>query len=211
MFTPLTSLTAATAPTVRQAPPPDVRSGTWPRRAAVAAAGAALLAALAPTSPAFATTPSLRPPTPSVAPSDECDAPRVLDGFAITRLPAGLGPMVSDFDYEWEEVVHRSRVWERGPDDEGAYHVDLTVKVLRGERLRDLAALRDYLTEYHERDPDDWPLEKFQQRGSRPGYHDAVGAFWLEAPGVAVEVRVGERFTERDLMRTVQGIRPACA
>ena len=141
--------------------------------------------------------------------ANECDAARVLDGFAITRLPDGIGPLVSDFAYEWEDVAHRSRVWERGPDDDGAYQVDLTVKVMRGEPLGDLESLRLYLAEYHERDPDEWDLEEFTHRGKR-GYRSATQAFWLESPGVAVGVSVdGVRFTGSDLMLAVRGVHPA--
>src|SRR5215207_6978698 len=62
-----------------------------------------------------------------------------LDGFVIGYTPRGIGSP-TDFEYEWEEVVFRSRVWETGPDAEGATRVDLTVNTLRGEGLSDLEA-----------------------------------------------------------------------
>jgi hypothetical protein len=134
--------------------------------------------------------------------------PRILNGFEISWLPDRLGPHVSDFTYEWEDVTHRSRVWERGPDDSGGYSVDLTVKTLRGSSLDNLEALRDYLADYHERG-DDWPLERFDHHG-HPGYHAEGQAFWLQAPGVAVSVTIDTaRFTDRDLTKTALGIRPA--
>jgi len=135
------------------------------------------------------------------------DHVRHLDGFLIGCLPAGLGPLTSDFTFEWEDVSHASRVWERR-DDAGNYSVDLTIRVMRGERLRDPESLVDYLAEYHERDLGDWELEPFDVRG-RTGYHDEQSAFWLEAPGVAVEVRIDpSRFSVCDLLRTARGVVP---
>ncbi|WP_063828583.1 hypothetical protein [Actinopolymorpha alba] len=139
--------------------------------------------------------------------SDPCAVAPVLDGFAICVLPRGLGSLVTDFEYEWEGVTHRSRVWETGPDKDGAYRVDLTVKVMRGASLTSLEALRDYLADYHERDPAEWKLKAFDNNG-RPGYRTADEAFWWEAPGVAVSVTInGERYAERDLVRTAKGLR----
>jgi hypothetical protein len=133
--------------------------------------------------------------------------PNILDGFEIGWLPDGVGPHVSDFTYEWEGVTHRSRVWERGPDDSGSYHVDLTVKVLRGKALSNLRDLRDYLTDYHGRDG--WALEPFDHHG-RPGYRSDDQVFWLQASGVAVSVTIdAARFTDRDLTRTALGVHPA--
>ncbi|REF36799.1 hypothetical protein [Thermasporomyces composti] len=137
-----------------------------------------------------------------------CDASDELDGFVVGWVPRGVGSLVTDFSYEWEDVAHRSRVWETGPDTNGAYRVDLTVAVLRGERLRDIDAVRDYLAEYLERDAEQWGLRPFRHLG-RPGYHNDVETFWLAEPGVAVRVHVdGERFTEGQLMRTARSIRP---
>jgi hypothetical protein len=172
----------------------------------------AVLATLLASSPALAAHP---PAAPRPAAGEPHDGGRrgtgTLDGFVISRLPAGLGPLVTDFEYEWGGVAHRSRVWERGPDDAGAYQVDLTVKILRGQRLRTLASLRSYLADYHERDLDQWELEPFRHLG-KPGYRNDAEAFWLDGRGVAVEVRfVNRRFNEDDLMQTVRGIRPADA
>ncbi|MDT0531783.1 hypothetical protein RM555_22590 [Micromonospora sp. DSM 115977] len=111
----------------------------------------------------------------------------VLDGFHIRQVPGDIGAEVSDFASEWDDVRFATRVWERQTDD--GYQVDLRVHVMRGERLTDLAALRDFLTEYHERDPADWPLTEFTH-GATTGLHDDSQAFWSAAPGVAVNVLV---------------------
>lgn len=150
----------------------------------------------------------VRIPCPTWTGDDDNTARRPLDGFVVGPVPAGVGELVTDFEFEWEEVEHRSRVWERGPDADGGYHVDLTVDVLRGESLTSAKALRDYLTDYYERDPATWRLDPFRQHG-QPGWHDDTVAFWLAAPGVGVAVKVDrERFGARDLLRTAYGIRP---
>src|SRR5215207_4299475 len=62
-----------------------------------------------------------------------------LDGFVISYTPRGIGSP-TDFEYEWEDVVFHSRVWETGSDAENATKVDLTVNTLRGAGLSDLEA-----------------------------------------------------------------------
>ncbi|MEU7676881.1 hypothetical protein AB0C42_18960 [Micromonospora taraxaci] len=127
-----------------------------------------------------------------------------LDGFHIGHLPSGIGDLVSDFASEWEDVSFATRVWERQVED--GHRVDLRVHVLRGERLGTLAELRDFLAEYHERDPADWELTEFQQVYSS-GLIGAAEAFWLAAPGVAVDVLVDQdRFTTDTLRAVTQGI-----
>ncbi|WP_091105000.1 hypothetical protein [Micromonospora citrea] len=111
----------------------------------------------------------------------------MLDGFHIRQVPGDTGTEVSDFASEWDDVRFATRVWERQTDD--GHQVDLRVHVMRGERLTDLAALRDFLTEYHEHDPDDWPLIDFMH-GESAGLRDDSQAFWLAEPGVAVNVLV---------------------
>jgi hypothetical protein len=118
----------------------------------------------------------------------------VLDGFHIRQVPGDIGAEVSDFASEWEDIRFATRVWERQTDD--GYQVDLRVHVLRGERLTDLAALRDFLTEYHERDPDDWPLTEFVH-GDSAGLRDDSQAFWLAEPGVAVNVLAATDMVDR--------------
>ncbi|MEU1400189.1 hypothetical protein ABZ403_29535 [Micromonospora zamorensis] len=116
-----------------------------------------------------------------------------LDGFRIGYLPPNVGDLVSDFASEWEDVTFTTRVWERQVED--GHRVDLRVHVLRGDRLGTLAELRDFLAEYHERDDADWALTDFEH-GEGPGLLGAAEAFWLAAPGVAVNVLVDpERFT----------------
>lgn len=115
-----------------------------------------------------------------------------LDGFHVGWVPAAAGDMVSDFASEWEDVTFATRVWERAVED--GYQVDLRVHVLRGDRLAGLAELRDYLAEYHERDPVDWPLTGFDH-GQGAGFVGDGEAFWLVEPGLAVDVLVDvERF-----------------
>ncbi|MGW5362393.1 hypothetical protein [Actinopolymorpha pittospori] len=145
----------------------------------------------------------------SVGTADDDTRRRPLDGFLVETLPAGVGPLVTDFAYEWEEVSHRSRVWESGPDHEGAYRVDMSIAVLRGESLIDRESLRSYLADYYELDPADWELTPFDPHG-HPGYRDHAVAFWLQSPGVAIVVKLdGNRFSAGDLLRTANSIRPA--
>ncbi|GAA1656881.1 hypothetical protein GCM10009744_57140 [Kribbella alba] len=131
----------------------------------------------------------------------------IMDGFVIDHLPGGIGSP-SDFEYEWEDIVFHSRVWETGPDPEGATVVDLTVKTIRGDKLTDLAELRDFLTEYHEKDPDEWQLTP-AQIGQYDGYLAEGQVFYFISPGVAAEVSIDRsRFSENDLLKTAEGFHP---
>jgi hypothetical protein len=86
--------------------------------------------------------------------------------------------------------------------------VDLTVKTMRGERLTDLAALRTFLTEYHEKDPDQWQLTAVQV-GAYSGYGTDDQLFFFVSPGVAAEVTIDRsRFSETDLTKTARGFHP---
>ncbi|MCG5217491.1 hypothetical protein [Streptosporangium sp. KLBMP 9127] len=124
-----------------------------------------------------------------------------LDGFSIGHVPAGVGKLVTDFEYEWEEVAFRSRVWERRLDD-GAHRVDLQVIVMRGERLTTPTELRAFLTEYEERDLGD--LDEFQDTG----FIGTREAFWLAEPGVAAVVKIDpDRFGADDLRAVALGVR----
>ncbi|WP_020391176.1 hypothetical protein [Kribbella catacumbae] len=130
-----------------------------------------------------------------------------LDGFAIDHLPGGIGSP-SDFEYEWEDVVFHSRVWETGPDPEGATKVDLTVKTIRGEKVIDLETLRTFLTEYHEKDPESWELTAVDV-GGYGGYRAEDQVFFFVSPGVAAEVSIDRtRFSEEDLLATAAGFHP---
>lgn len=130
-----------------------------------------------------------------------------LDGFVIDHVPGGIGTP-SDFEYEWEDVVFHSRVWETGPDPEGATKVDLTVKTIRGEKLIDLETLRTYLTEYHEQDPDSWELTPLDV-GGYGGYRTDDQVFYFISPGLAAEVSIDRtRFGEDDLLTTAMGFHP---
>jgi hypothetical protein len=145
-------------------------------------------------------------PEPAAASTESATT---LDGFTLGHLPDGLGPLVSDFDYEWGDVAFRTRVWERGPDADGNFSVDLQIGVLRGDRLTDPVALRDFLAEYLEHDPQDWPLERYD----RDGYHGFVApgrVFFLVQPGVAVQASAPDStVTQDELLATANGIEPA--
>ncbi|WBB54152.1 hypothetical protein [Verrucosispora sp. WMMD573] len=123
--------------------------------------------------------------------SDETRDGGVLDGYHIGQVPAGVGDEVSDFATEWDDVSFASRVWERQTPE--GHRVDLRVHVLRGDRLVDLTALRDFLCGYHERDPAEWQLSEFPH-GDSVGLHDGAQAFWLVEPGVAVNVLTTPEF-----------------
>lgn len=130
-----------------------------------------------------------------------------LDGFVIDHLPEGLGTP-TDFDYEWEDIVFHSRVWETGPDPEGAYKVDLIMKTMRGEKLSDLEALKAFLTEYEEEDPATW-----EPRPVKIGEFDGLltddEVFYFVSPGVAAHVKLGPgRLSEQDLLDTAAGFHP---
>ncbi|WP_406078896.1 hypothetical protein [Micromonospora sp. NBC_00858] len=130
-----------------------------------------------------------------------------LDGYHIGHLPAGIRDLVSDFASEWEGVSFATRVWERRV--EGGHRVDLRVHVLRGDRLGTFVELRDFLAEYHERDPADWAQAEFRH-GEAPGLIGAAEAFWLDRPGLAVNVLIdSERFVSGDLSTIVQSITAA--
>jgi hypothetical protein len=100
-------------------------------------------------------------------------------------------------------------VWETGPDPEGAYRVDLTVETLRGPSLRDLEALRTYLTECLEQDPIESALRQVKV-GRYDGYRDDGRIFWLVSPGVAASAVIDrDRFSDNELRRTARGFVPA--
>jgi hypothetical protein len=132
---------------------------------------------------------------------------RWLDGFALRWVPPGVGPLVTDFAYEWDDVGFRSRVWESGPYPDESYRVDLQVTVMRSPSFTDVAALRGFLAEYLERDPASWATTPFDHPDG-PGFRDAGELFWLAAPGVAVRVfGGGEQVDLRDLTRTACAVR----
>ncbi|HEY2762777.1 MAG TPA: hypothetical protein VGJ13_01970 [Pseudonocardiaceae bacterium] len=152
-------------------------------------------------------------PEPVGANADPSIAP--LDGFTLRHLPDRLGPIVSDVDYEWDDVSFRTRVWERGPDAESGYHVDLTAAVLRGERLTDPDALRDFLADYLDHDPQQWPLQRYDRNSchgfATSGFATSERVFFLFRPGVAVQVVAdeGNVVTPDELIAIADGIEPA--
>lgn len=123
-----------------------------------------------------------------------------LDGFHIGYLPAGVGAAVSDFATEWEDVRFATRVWERQVED--GYRVDLRVHVLRGERLTDLGAVREFLADYHERDTATWELADLAHPDG-PGLVGDTEAFWLVEPGVAVDVLVDPDAADAGALRSI--------
>ncbi|PSL05178.1 hypothetical protein CLV30_10441 [Haloactinopolyspora alba] len=133
---------------------------------------------------------------------------RTVDGFRLGWLPPGLGPTVSDFEYEWGGVAFTTRVWESGSDHSG-WDVDMQVSVLRGDRLHDAAGMHAFLAEYHERDPETWARTEFDHRG-RPGFRTDSEVFWLARPGVVVSVDLDRyRFPEPAVARTACGVSEA--
>lgn len=133
-------------------------------------------------------------------------APRV-DGFTVCLLPGGVGNLVSDFVYSFDDVDFRSLVWESGPDAAGGYRQDLDVGVLRGQRLTSRGALYRFLTDYEQRPSDEWRFVPFTVHG-RPGYLGRDEAFWLVEPGVAIKVSVDrDRFSVADVVLVAEGIR----
>lgn len=149
-------------------------------------------------------------PDPAAASSGPAATAGTLDGFTLGHLPDGLGPMVSDFDYEWDDVSFHTRVWERGPDPAGAYHVDLRAGVLRSDRLTDPDALRGFLAEYLERDPQQWELQPYHRDAYR-GFTAPGRVFFLVRPGVAVQVATeeGSGVSRQELVATADGVEPA--
>lgn len=142
-----------------------------------------------------------------LAPATAAGGGTVVDGFVVEHVPPGTGARVGTHEFEWEDVAFTSQVWERGPDAEGGYAVDLTVKVLRGARLSDAEATRAFLAEYHEQDPAGWV--PFDHHG-RPGAQREGAVFWWERPGVALEVSLDVgRFGEAELLTTALGVRSA--
>ena len=186
----------------------SLRSRVVPTTRRIVIGSAVVLASLGAwaTSPAAAS--EFMPPSgQSIAPPSTERRACTLDGFVIENLPDGIGTP-SDFEYEWEDVRFHSRVWETGPDPEGAYKVDLTVKTLRGEKLTDIEALKAFLIEYEEKDPDSWELTQVKV-GGYDGLLAGNEVFYFVAPGVAAEVTIDhDRFTDEDLLDTAAGFRP---
>lgn len=132
-----------------------------------------------------------------------------LDGLEIGYLPAGVGGLVEDFGYESDDVTFASRVWERVVDD--GHRVDLQIVVLRGSRLFDVPALREFLVEYEGRDPLTWQPTEITV-GVTTAFIGEGEAYWLVEPGLAVTVRLDpERFAAEELTSVVGGIRPVGA
>ena len=186
----------------------SLRSRAVPSARRIVTGSAVVLAALALSTTAPASATGFAPSSTHSAthPSTEQRA-GTLDGFVIENLPDGLG-MPSDFEYEWEDVSFHSRVWETGPDPDGAYKVDLTVKTIRGEKLTDLEALKTFLIEYEEKDPDSWELTPVKV-GGYDGLFTGDEVFYFVAPGVAAEVTIDhDRFTDEDVLDTAAGFHP---
>jgi hypothetical protein len=185
-------------------------SSSWSttRRIVIGGATTAIaLGTLLPTATAATPVPPASPSGQHRTTSSTQQRACILDGFVIDHLPGGIG-RPSDFEYEWDDVVFHSRVWETGPDPEGATKVDLTVKTIRGEKVIDLESLRAFLTEYHEQDPATWELTAIDVAGYG-GYRADDQVFFFISPGIAAEVSIDRtRFTEDDLLATASGFHP---
>lgn len=132
--------------------------------------------------------------------------PGWLDGFRIGWVPPAAGGLVTDFESEWEEVGFRTRVWESGPSADGGYRVDLQVVIMRSPTFTDPAAVRSFLINWLERDPD-WATLSYQHPDGA-GFGDDDEVFWLVEPGVAVRVSGNpESVDERELRRTARFVR----
>lgn len=187
----------AGSPPIGAAPAGDEQAGGAPAGSRPAATSPAS-AARSPAVPGW--TVDCRPTPPS-------RQPQQLDGFVLGWVPPGLGPLVTDFEYEWDDVGFRSRVWESGPYPDESYRVDLQVTVMRSPSFTDVAALREFLVEYLERDPAAWATEPFAHPDG-PGLAEVGELFWLARPGVAVRVfGGGEQLDHRDLTRTACAVR----
>ena len=131
----------------------------------------------------------------------------VVDGFAVTVVPPGCAPPTSEHSSSWEDVDSVMRVWERGPDDGGAFSVDLRVKVMRGEPLATAEQQREFLTTYHEVDDAVWSAF---EHPDGPGWSRPGSASWWVSPGLGVEVALdAERFTDDQVADVARGTRPA--
>ncbi|GAB3940934.1 hypothetical protein GCM10027614_25400 [Micromonospora vulcania] len=82
-----------------------------------------------------------------------------LDGFHIGYLP-DVADLVSDFQSECggRQLRHPGL----GAPGRGRAPGRPAGARVRGDRLGTLAELREFLAEYHERDPADWTLTEFQ-------------------------------------------------
>ncbi|PZF80456.1 hypothetical protein [Jiangella anatolica] len=214
------ALAASSAAGLAAAAPASATASSTAGLAAVALASAAAASVSSPSldppsagrSPT-SSSPSAAPLTARTVPPAVCrPAPphrhrQWLDGFLLGWVPPGIGPMVTDFEYELDDVGFRSRVWESGPYPDESYRVDLQVTVMRSPSFTDESALREFLVEYLERDPAAWATTAFAHPDG-PGFADIGELFWLAAPGVAVRVfGGGEQLDFRDLTRTACAVR----
>lgn len=122
-------------------------------------------------------------------------------------LPDGLG-RASDFNYEYDDVVFASRVWE-SPDPGGGWRVDADLEVLSSARLASGAALHDWFIAYQARPPAEARYVPVRVHGG-PGWlaHDQL--FWLVHAGLAVSVIVdGARWSTSEVLRVGWSARAA--
>ena len=133
--------------------------------------------------------------------------PATISGVTLGYLPSGLGD-ASDFTYEYDDVGIVSRVWESGSDATG-WRVDLDVAVMRGARLSDAAALRDWFAAYEDRPVDEARYVPTEVRG-QPGWLARDQVFWLVRPGLAASVRLdAARWPTVEALRVAAAARPA--
>lgn len=171
----------------------------------MAAVGATIGVLALPSAPAAAHAPTVdqRKVTNPVA---NAQFNKPLDGFVIGYLPDPIGTP-SDFQYEWENVTFHSRDWESRT--ESGWQVDLTVQTLRGDTLTNLAAVRQFLVSYLEKNPDKWRLDPFTN-GPYHGYITNDRAFWFVRPGLAASVHINpHEYNQADLTATAHNFQPA--
>lgn len=130
----------------------------------------------------------------------------VVDGIQLRYLPPRLG-QPSDFAYHFERVDFTSRVWETQAAD-GAWSVDLDVTVMRGKRLTDGRALRDWFIRYEQRPPAEARYHRVTVHG-RPGWRCRDQVFWLVRRGLAVSVQLDRtKYSRHQVHRVAWAARP---
>ncbi|SHG80153.1 hypothetical protein SAMN05443575_2812 [Jatrophihabitans endophyticus] len=126
-----------------------------------------------------------------------------LDGLRIGYLPAGVGAS-TDFAYDYDDVGFVSRVWESRTTT--GWRFDLTVDVLRGDRLSTPRRLHDWLVDYQDRPAGEARYVPTHVHG-RPGWVSGDEVFWLVRPGLAVLVRLDTaRWPHRELLRVARAV-----
>lgn len=136
--------------------------------------------------------------TPAAAAAPD-DGGRV-DGVAVTYVPDGLHKAGHDLYVDNDVVGSITRNYAGG----GA---TASVSVYRSDAGRDLSNLRGWLS-------DDMPAPQRTTVHGKPAYEGDqngrnLGIFWVERPGVGVNVQVSRNLGEVELHRIAEGTRAA--